>query len=345
MKGFVLAAGFGSRLTPLTDSIPKPLLPVGNVPLIGYALRLLASHGITEVAVNLHHLGRQLKEELGDGAAFGVEITYSEEEEILGTGGGLKQMAAFLDQPFVVVNSDIIIDVDLAAVIADHRQRGALSTMVLREDPNQDNYGLIEIDSDGRIRRILGQGDAPEALRPLMFTGVHVMEPRFLEYIPAGINTCVNRYAYPKALANGEILAGFVARGYWADMGTPARYLAGNVDALERRMGLAHIDPLAGFALAPTKAVSEVVRMGEGVQLGADVHLVPPVVLGDGVKIGDHAVVGPRCVVGAKVHIGKEARVSDAVLLPGARVEPNAEMQRVIVGRRAVIAAELPPEV
>jgi mannose-1-phosphate guanylyltransferase len=333
VKGFVLAAGFGERLRPITESTPKPLLPVGNLPLIGYALKLLRHHGITDVIVNLHHLGRQIEDTIGDGSSYGVKVTYSFEEEILGTGGGLKRMAAHLDETFVVVNSDTIIDVDLAAAIEYHQRKSSLATMVLRADPRQDQYGQIEIDDAGRIRRILGQGKAEGRLRSLMFTGVHVIEPKLLDYIPPDVNTCINRYAYTKALGNGDALHGFVSEGYWADVGTPQRYLDANADALRQEIVLRHADPLAGFALTPRKEVGEVVRMGEDVELGADVRLVPPVILGDGTRVGDRAVVGPFCVVGPRVSIGKGARVSNAVLLDGAKVE--GERRDVVIGKKA----------
>lgn len=341
MKGFVLAAGFGQRLRPLTETLPKPLLPVGRVPLIGYALRLLAYHGITEVIVNAHHLEKTLRERLGDGSAFGVHVTYSVEEELLGTGGALRAVHEQLaDDTFVVVNGDTIVDVDLADVIRQHRSRGALATMVLRQDPGQEQFGQIEIDASERIRRILGHA-GPDVetseLQSYMFTGVHVLEPGFLDYIPPDVNTCINRYAYTKALSNGESLYGFLGTGYWADAGTPWRYFQTNVDALEQRMNLRHIDPLGGYAHAPKKDVAEVVRMGADVELGADVRIVPPVVLGDGVRIADHATVGPFVVAGERVSIGKEAVVRRGVLLDGSRVESGATVEHTLVGRKAML--------
>jgi NDP-sugar pyrophosphorylase family protein len=338
VKGFVLAAGFGQRLRPITEVIPKPLLPVGNVPLIGYALRLCAHHGITEVIVNLHHLGSLIEETLGDGEAFGVHITYSTEEEILGTGGGLRRMHALLeDDTFVVLNADTILEVDLGALIAQHRERGALATLVLRQDPRQAEFGQLEIDDSGRLRRILGQGEADQPLHPYMFAGVHVIEPRFLEYIPPDVNTCIMRYAYTKALANGEPLYGAAMRGYWSDAGTPRRYLEANLDALERRMALTHVDPLAGFALTPKRAVDEVVRMGNDVALGVGVDIRAPVLLGDGARVADNAVVGPGCVVGARAQVGKGARLSRTVVLEGARVEPSVHLDGAIVAKRVSV--------
>ncbi len=338
MKGFILAAGFGQRLLPVTGVVPKPLLPIGNLPLIRYAIELLKHHGITELIINLHHLGKAIEEALGDGEAFGVQITYSEEEEeILGTGGGLKRMHEQLaDDTFVVVNSDAIIDVDLTAVIAQHKANKALATMVLREDPHKEEFGQIEIDETGRIRRILGQGPGNEgSLRGLMFTGVHVIEPRFLEYIPPDVATCIIRYAYAKALSNDERLFGYVNEGYFADAGTPARYYRTNADALEQRMPLRHADPLSGFELSPRHQVAEVVRMGRDVELGNGVNLVPPVLLGDGVRLGEGATVGPYAILQPGVHVGREAQVSHSVVLEGCKVEAGAQLTHALVAKKA----------
>ena len=341
VKGFVLAAGFGQRLRPITETVPKPLLPVGNLPLIAYPLKLLAYHGIHEVIVNVHHLGKQLKEALGDGSQYGVEITYSEEDEILGTGGGLKKMhEALADDTFVVLNSDTVLDVDLHAVIDFHRRQRSLATMVLREDPEQEQYGQIEIDDHGRIQRILGQSAESTldcTLRPLMFSGVHVLEPRFLDYIPPDVSTCVNRYAYVKALKNGEPLFGTVMDGYWADAGTPERYRQVNLDAMEQRVSLRHADPLSGFALEPTKDVASVVRMGEDVELGANVHIVPPVLLGDGVRVGDDSTVGPNTIVGAKANIGASSTIANSIVLAGTRIDASRTFEGELVGRKGSV--------
>ena len=342
VKGCILAAGYGRRLAPITDHIPKPLLPVGHVPLVGYALRLLAHHGITGVTVNLHHLGRLVREALADGAAYGVRLAYSVENEILGTGGGLKNMLEHLDTTFVVLNSDTIIDVDLAAVVAAHRRSGALATMVLRRSP-EPGPGAIGIDREGRIGRILGQsaaGAAPASPLGYNFAGVHVMEPRFLEYLPPGVPTCLVRYGYLKALHNREPLTGVVVDGYWQDAGTPASYYQANVDALADAMPLAHVDPLAGYALSPRHSVATAVRMGNDVELGDQTRLGPPLVVGDGCRLGHRAQVGPLAVLGKKVLVGKEATVSHSVLLDGAKVEPGAVVVRRLVGRRAVLALD-----
>ena len=339
VKGVVLAAGFGQRLLPITETLPKPLLPVGNVPLVGYALRLLAHHGITDVRMNLHYLGKILRDALENSQDdFGVRLSYSWEEQILGTGGAIKRMHEFLDSPFVLVNSDTVVDVDLHAAIAEHKARGALATMVLRPDPRIDEFGQIEIDANGRIVRILGQGDAAGPTRSFMFTGVHIIEPRFLEYIPPDIHTCIIRYGYAKALSNNEPLFGAISHGYWADAGTPARYLEVNTDALAQRMQLRHVDPLGGFALTPKRDVADVVRMGNDVDLGQGVSIKPPVLLGDGVRVGEQSTLGPVAIVGARAQVGKDCQVSQSILLEGAKTDPGSQVIRQLVGKKATLS-------
>jgi|MDTC01.3.fsa_nt_gb NDP-sugar pyrophosphorylase family protein len=335
MKGFVLAAGFGRRMAPVTDVTPKPLLPIGNHALVEYAIALLSHHGIKDIIVNVHHLGDSIQQALGDGSALGVELTYSVEEEILGTGGGLRRMRDHLnDGTFVVVNSDTLIDIDLKAVLEVHRSKSALATLVLRRDSDEPEYGQIEIDGSGRVRRILGQGAKRSDLTSLMFTGVHVMEPQLLDYIPPDVETCVIRYGYTKALANNEKILGYVSDGFWADAGTPERYFRLNCDALERKLTLPHLDPLGGYALEPKRDVADVVRMGEDVELGQDVQIVPPVLLGKGVRVGDHATVGPFAIVGARAQLGRESKVSRSVVETGARVDAGEFISHSFVGRR-----------
>lgn len=338
-KGFVLAAGFGERLRPITNFVPKPLLPVGNVPLIGYSLKWLSHHGITDVIVNVHHLGKSIKGALGDGSKYGVAITYSEEKEILGTGGALKKMHHLLeDETCVVVNSDTIFDLDLNRVLEAHKNKNALATMVLRSDANQDQYGgQLEIDDQGIVRKILGHGKFKGKLHAFMHAGVHVLEPGFLEYVPPDIETCVIRYAAVKALGNDKTILGVVTDGFWCETGVPERYLHANEQALDKNMVLPHADPLSGYALQPKKAISDVVCMGTEVELAAGVDIRPPVLLGDGVRIGEHAVVGPYCVVGANASIGKESKIAHTVVLNGARVESGTQLTQAIVCKKAIL--------
>jgi NDP-sugar pyrophosphorylase family protein len=217
----ILAAGLGTRLRPLTDTTPKPLIDVAGVPLIAYPLALIREAGIGEVIINLHHLGGRIREALGDGGRYGVSITYSEEDPILDTGGAIQKAESFLrGDTFVVLNSDSVIDLDLARLVSWHRERGAVATMVLREDAEAARYGLIETDQSHRIRRFLGVPKrAPLPLAARMFAGVHVFEPEVFSYMRPG-RFGINAETYPAMLAAGERLFGFPFSGYWAVLDT-----------------------------------------------------------------------------------------------------------------------------
>jgi NDP-sugar pyrophosphorylase family protein len=217
----ILAAGFGSRLRPLTDRVPKPLLQAGGHPLIAYPLALVRAAGIRDVVVNLHHHGDQIRAALGDGAGYGVRIRYSVEDPILDTGGAIRHAEALLGgESFVMLNSDIVIDLDLRVLIDWHTERGALATMVLRADPEAARYGLIEIDAQQRIRRILGQPPTvAEPLTALMFTGVHVFAPALFAHLDHGCFS-ITRQTYPAMLAAGCPLFGYVFNGYWRALDT-----------------------------------------------------------------------------------------------------------------------------
>ena len=219
MRAMILAAGLGTRMRPLTNTIPKALAPVAGRPLIEYALLFVKSHGIEEVVINLHHLGNKLKESVGDGSSYGLQVTYSPEDPILDTGGGIKKAQPFLDgEPFLVLNSDTILDFDMAAFLAAHRQANAIGTLMLRPNPDPNRYGLVETDQDGAIRRIRGEPNEFEVNEPLldfMFTGCQVLESRIFEYMPKGCAFSTTHELYPQLIRRGETLHSFVHSGPW----------------------------------------------------------------------------------------------------------------------------------
>jgi len=242
MKAIVLAAGFGTRLRPLTNNTPKPLLPLGDRSVIEYNLLLLKKYGITEVAVNLHYHGEKIRKALGDGRKLGMQLLYSEEPQILGTGGGIKKVSRFLsDGTFLALNGDILVDINLDKVVELHRLKKSTATMVLREDPNVEAYGAIELDSKGRIRRFLGQPDwQGEKLSPYMFTGIHVLEPQIFQYIPSQRFSPITD-AYRAMLKKGERLFGYLMKSYWRDLGTPQSYRQAKADLKKGTARLSYI--------------------------------------------------------------------------------------------------------
>lgn len=233
MKAMVFAAGYGERLRPMTEKLPKALVPVAGRPVIEYPLLLLRHYGISEIIINLHHLGGKIQEHLQNGKKLGLKITYSEEKELLDTGGGLLQARPFFtDGTFVVINSDVIIDLSLTQLLEQHRKYGGIATLVLRQDPQADLYGAIETSADLRIQRFLShqapQSKSAGALTKFMFTGVQILEPKIFHYMEAAPAASpakfgITKVTYPKILTQGEGLYGFPFQGYWQDTGTPER--------------------------------------------------------------------------------------------------------------------------
>lgn len=213
----ILAAGLGTRLRPLTNTTPKPLVEVAGFPLIAYGLGLLRAHGIEDVVINVHHLASHVQDALGDGTAYGVRIRYSVEESLLDSGGGIRQASTLLEQPIdgplVVLNSDVVSEVPLSDVLAFHADRDALATFVLRDDPRKNDYGVFGIDTGGRIRRFLGRG-APPAPPEYMFASVQVLSPRILARMPEGAFSSM-RGLYPTLFDEGERLFGYRYDGPW----------------------------------------------------------------------------------------------------------------------------------
>lgn len=295
-RAIILAAGFGTRLGTLSDERPKPMLPVLDIPLIRYAVALLRGHGLSEIAVNLHHRGDLIRAELGDG------FHYSEEAEILGTGGGLARIGDWLTRggrdPFVVCNGKIISNIDVAAVVRRHHETGASATMVLREVPDAEKWGAIHVGDDGRVTRIVGQGE-PGA-HACMFTGIHVLSPRLLARLPATGESDSIRQAYIPALLDGERIEGVRYDGYWHEHSTPERYLQGNWNLLSGAVQLAHPP-------GELRAIAASATVEPGASLSAQVVVGARSVVRAGAKL-DRVVVWPGCTV--------DGTLTDAIVTP-----------------------------
>lgn len=300
----VLCAGLGTRLRPLTTRLPKPAVPVCGVPLVRYALGLLAGAGVTRAVVNVHHLPQVMAEVAAQAAAeLGLELQVSREPVIAGTGGALREARSLLAgaDAVVVVNGDVLFDVDLGSALAAHAASGALATMVLMAMPPGARYAAVELDEGGRVRRIAGRfGPGGEGLTPWHFPGVHVISQALLAGLPAEpFELDVNRHAYPPLMAEG-LVRGVICSGYWNDLGQPDRYLQANLDVAAGRV------PLGRFGLVQPP------------------RLAPDAVVEPGASVGEAVVLGPGCRVPAG------ARVERAVLWPGTALRPGEVLEEAI---------------
>lgn len=295
MWAMILAAGFGTRLWPLTEDRTKPAIPLLNRPIITYVVEYLAAHGIRQIIVNLHHQPDSIRRALKDGSEFGVNIHYSYEEQILGTAGALDRVRHLLSGgDFVVINGKIITKIDLHSVVDFHRSRGALATLVLRPNRARERFTIVEVDPGGRILGFDGFPEPGSASEPLMFTGIQVLSPRIFEYIPRGSFSHSTVHVYPKAIASGEAVLGYVSEEEWCEMSTLARYLEVSLQLMRER-GLR-------FVAGPGSIIED----------GAEVEAS---VLWEGVLVG------------------RGARIRESVLADGVRIPAGAQVERAVVVR------------
>jgi len=238
MRAMILAAGLGIRLRPLTERTPKPLLPVAGRPMILYPLAMLRRSGITEVIINTHLHPEQFQQVLGDGSALGMRLTFSHEPVLLDTGGGLKNAEWFFEgETLVALNADTLLEADLNAALAAHRQFKPLATLVLKKIAHAQDFSAVEVDAEGRIRRLRGEpadfrgaGDLTRALNSYTFTGLQIMEPEVLQLLPAGQPSCLIRDAYIPILRQGRELRAFITSGYWQSLDTAGRIQEAEAD-------------------------------------------------------------------------------------------------------------------
>ena len=310
MRAIVLSAGYGTRLWPLTEDRTKPAIPILGKPLVGYVAEYLASYGIDEIVVNLHHRPESVRRALGDGSRFGVKLHYVEEPVILGTSGALDNTREFFErETFVVVNGKIITDIDLSAALETHRRTNALATLVLLPNTRRERFSVIETE-DGRIKafgRMPPENDTGSA--PLMFTGIHVLEPRILDYVPRGVFSDSVIDVYPQAMAKGETIAAHVATGKWRELSTLKRYLDISIELLQEtaKPYVAGVNTLLAENASVTDSVLwDDVRVGAGARINRAV-LADDVVIRDG-EVIENAVVVPRALVEGKTRPEKALR-------------------------------------
>lgn len=305
MKAMILAAGFGERVWPLTADRTKPALPVLGKPLVGYVAEYLASFGITDVLVNLHHEPDSVRRALGDGSDFGVHLEYVHEPVILGTSGAIDNARAFLDgETFAVVNGKLITNLDLNAALVHHRAQNALATLVLKRNTARERFSMIET-QDGLVTRFAGMPSVTQPFAdepPLMFTGIQILEPRIFDYIPRNVFSDTVVKVYPQAIANGERIVAHVAEGMWFELSTLQRYLDISL-ALLHEQGR----PLYAGRNAAIDSAADVrdsiLWDDVSVEAGATVRRA---ILGDRVRIRQGEVIENCVVVRQEVITGKE---------------------------------------
>ncbi len=334
MKVMILAAGLGTRLQPLTETCPKPLVPLILEPMLGRLLTQLRQYHVQEVVINLHHQADQIREWVGDGRRWGFErVHLSYEPEILGTAGAIKKVEGVLrDAPFWLINADVLADVDLAAVWQWHKQRRAWVTMVLRPDPDAERYGPVVVDRDDRVHHINRQPEATAHLagEAMMFTGLQVVSPEIFADIPSAQYVSTTMGTYPKLIARGTPVYGYRHDGYWMDIGVPQRYRQAHWDLLDGTLG----------ELLPVPDGTRIIRQQADIPADfAHVNINPPVAVGPQAVFAPNTCLGPYAVIGAGCRLAAGVQVRESVLWDDVQIGAHARIDRCILGTGVAVRA------
>ncbi len=322
MKAMILSAGKGERLLPLTRKFPKPLFPVGDRPVLFYIFDLLKEYGIKDVILNLHHQGEVLKRRLGDGSALGLRLSYSEEEELLGTGGGVKKASPAWDgEEILVINGDNILDLNLQKLIQVHRASRPVATMVVKPRAPHQSYTPLYLSEDGLVKSIGGKADGAPGFA---FLGVQILSPEFLRFLPEHGPACLIEDGYRRALKAHRRIATFTSTGYWREISTPEFYWEANSDFLKGRSP-------AYFYRGREEFTRRGIHAGKSLQLGPRINFYYPVYLGDGCRIGGGSVLGPSALLGAGATVGDGCRLSNVVMWPETEVKAASELKDVVI--------------
>lgn len=325
MKAVLMAGGEGRRMRPLTSTVPKPLLPVVDRPLMTHSIELLARHGITDIVVTVQYLASQIRDYFDDGSDYGVTLTYATETQPLGTAGGVAMARSLLDsdEPFLVLSADTLTDTDLSALIEAHMSDEARLTMTLarREDPRE--FGMAVLSESGHVQQLKEKPTWAEVVSDRVNTGIYCVDPEVLDLIPSDGPSDWAQDIIPILLREPGNVAGFLSERYWEDVGSLATYLS-----VQR-------DVMLGTVRSGIRAfeVDENVWVAEGAEVAGDVELNGPMYLGPFARLEAGAVVGPDSVLGANVVVGRGARIEQSMVMGGSWVDRGCELRGAIIGR------------
>ncbi len=326
MRAVLMAGGSGTRLRPLTCDLPKPMVPILNRPIAEHIINLLKRNGITEVIATLYYLPDVMRNYFQDGRDFGVQMTYAvEEDQPLGTAGCVKNIADLLTDTFVVISGDSVTDFDLQAAIAFHRQKGSKATLVLTRVPNPIEFGVVITDGEGRIQRFLEKPSSSEIFSDTVNTGTYILEPEVLNYLPSHQESDFSKDLFPLLLEKGEPLYGYVADGYWCDVGHLEAYREAQYDALYRKV-------MIDYAYQET---APDVWIGDNTQIDPSAQIHPPVMIGNNCRIGPRTVLESGTVIGDNVTIGSDADLKRPIVWNGAIVGDEVHLRACTIARGA----------
>ncbi|MEB3268574.1 MAG: sugar phosphate nucleotidyltransferase, partial [Leptolyngbya sp.] len=350
MRAVLMAGGSGTRLRPLTCDLPKPMVPILNRPIAEHIVNLLKRNGVNEVIATLYYLPDVMRDYFQDGRDFGIHMTYAvEEDQPLGTAGCVKNIADLLDDTFLVISGDGVTDFDLQAAVQFHKERGSKATLVLAHVPNPIEFGVVITDEDNRIKRFLEKPSTSEIFSDTVNTGTYILEPEVLDYLPANQECDFSKDLFPLLLEKGEPMFGYVAEGYWCDVGHLDAYRESQYDALHRKVHMTfdyYEEKSPGVWIGqntdidPTAKLEGPLMIGSNCRIGARVNMEPGTVIGDNVTIGNDADL-KRPIIWNGAIVGEEAHLRACVIGRGTRVDRRAHvLEGAVIGALSTVGEE-----
>ncbi len=342
MKAMILAAGLGTRLRPLTDAVPKPMVQLAGRPCMEYTIMLLKKYGVNEIVINLHYLPGAIIDYFGNGSRFGVKIHYSFEEKLMGTAGGFKKLQHFFkDGPALIISGDGLTDLNIRDFYNFHKKQGCIAALVLKKVGSTENYGVVKLREDQTIEIFQEKPKAEQAVSNLANTGIYFFEPEIFDYIPDNSFYDFGRQVFPELIEKNIKMAGYLMDGYWCDIGDLNVYKDAHYDMLTGQVDVE----------IPGMKISDGVWIGRRISIHPDVKLVGPVLIGDnciiekGSQIYGPVVLGKNTILDEEstvkksilwdnVYIGKAAFLTDSIIGEKVRVEKGDYLvERVLKGK------------
>ncbi|MDJ0742695.1 MAG: mannose-1-phosphate guanyltransferase [Xenococcaceae cyanobacterium MO_167.B27] len=324
MRAVLMAGGSGTRLRPLTCDLPKPMVPILNRPIAEHIINLLKRNNIKEVIATLYYLPDVMRNYFQDGKDFGIDMTYAvEEEQPLGTAGCVKNIQQWLDDTFLVISGDGITDFDLQAAIAYHKEKNSKATLILTRVPNPVEFGVVITDKDGRINRFLEKPSLSEIFSDTINTGTYILEPEVLDYLPDNEESDFSKDLFPLLLEKQEPMYGYIAEGYWCDVGHLEAYRDAQYDALEKKVKI-------DFAY---EEKSPGLWVGSNTYIDSSAEIQTPVLIGSNCRIGARAKIEAGTVIGDNVTIGADADLKRPIIWNGVTVGEEAHLIACTISR------------
>ena len=332
-QAVILVGGQGTRLRSLTHYIPKPMLPVLNRPFLEHTVAYLRKYGITNITLALSYLPEVIQSYLGDGSNLGVQLNYAVEASPLGTAGAVKNAEPYLDSTFAVLNGDIFTNLDIAAMLTFHRHKRAKVTIALTWVDNPSAFGVVETESDGKVKRFIEKPSPERITTNWINAGIYILEPEVLRHVPEGSHYMFERGLFPQLLELNEPVYGYPFRGYWLDMGTSEKYLCLNCDLLSTKV-ISHLIPglnrdgvscKADATVHPSAKIMGPAVIGSRCRIDRRAYIRGPVVMGEDCHVGEGASI-ERAILWTGVHIGAGASLKQCVISAHTRIEDNEQI-------------------